>query len=176
MPRGKSLKSLTPEELVEHRRQVNREKSRRWRAANPEKNRENVAVWEAANPEKVKEYRVKASKTYTETHREDRRRQWREWNARNKTYRQEYARLRSYEKNYGITVEEYDALVHLQGGRCAICRIAQPGGAGRWHVDHCHSGGHVRGLLCTKCNTALGLFKDDPVRLGEAIKYLQPPT
>ena len=40
-------------------------------------------------------------------------------------------------------------------------------------VDHCHTTGEVRGLLCFGCNTALGRFKDDPTLLKNAIKYLQ---
>jgi hypothetical protein len=73
----------------------------------------------------------------------------------------------------GLTEEQYDALLHAQSGRCAICRRTSaevPGG--RLHVDHCHATGRVRGLLCSPCNTAIGLFYEDPSRLIGAIAYL----
>lgn len=83
-----------------------------------------------------------------------------------------------YLKNtYGITQIEYEALEEKQKGKCAIC-----GGDGfkmrDWHwkklvVDHCHVTGKVRGLLCHNCNRALGLLKDDPQNLLNAVNYLE---
>ena len=61
-------------------------------------------------------------------------------------------------------------MLERQSGVCAIC-----GGkpkSGRLHVDHIHGTDRVRGLLCNLCNPALGLFKDDTVRLAMAIEYL----
>lgn len=76
-------------------------------------------------------------------------------------------------RQYGITAEDYDALRVAQDDTCAICGRPDPlSKSGVWHVDHCHSTGRVRGLLCTKCNTGLGLFEDDAARLASAIKYL----
>src|SRR5689334_12217251 len=62
--------------------------------------------------------------------------------------------------NYRITPDHYAALLARQGGRCAICRGAEPGAGRDWHVDHCHETGLVRGLLCVHCNLGLGHFKD----------------
>ena len=81
---------------------------------------------------------------------------------------------------YGIDVAQYDALLQSQGGKCAICSCATPGGIGKvghdgvkkWHVDHCHETGAVRGLLCGDCNKGLGQFKDSALRLQQAIDYL----
>lgn len=73
-------------------------------------------------------------------------------------------------QRYGIGVGQYRELVLAQEGRCALC--AQPLGA-RHEVDHCHSTGRVRGILCTGCNTGLGRFGDDPDRLREAARYLE---
>ncbi|MFC5359558.1 endonuclease VII domain-containing protein [Azospirillum himalayense] len=56
-----------------------------------------------------------------------------------------------------------------QGGVCAICRLVPEGNL---HVDHSHTTGCVRGLLCRKCNTAIGLLQDDPQILKEAAIYL----
>lgn len=69
---------------------------------------------------------------------------------------------------YGITLEEWDALVLRQEGRCAICQ--QPA---ELVVDHCHTSSKVRELLCGGCNSGLGHFKDDPVRLRAAASYLE---
>jgi hypothetical protein len=85
----------------------------------------------------------------------------------------ERIRRRNYKVAYGITVEEYDEMLVTQGGKCAICSADEPGGPGRWHVDHDHKTSKVRGLLCARCNRALGGFKDDPVILQSAIDYLR---
>jgi hypothetical protein len=73
-----------------------------------------------------------------------------------------------------MTVHEYDALLESQGGRCAICRTDEPGGKHNTHfmVDHDHETGEVRGFLCGACNVALGVMKDDSVRLRAAADYL----
>ncbi|MFE7072715.1 endonuclease VII domain-containing protein [Streptomyces sp. NPDC057620] len=81
-------------------------------------------------------------------------------------------------KNYGLTVAEYDALLRHQGGVCAVCGKGEPNAHGRTGkqfrlaVDHCHETGAVRGLLCQKCNRAIGLLGDDPVLMRKAISYL----
>ena len=79
--------------------------------------------------------------------------------------------------NYGMTVEDYDAMWLAQRGQCAICGRAsslrgQGRGSQRLAVDHDHGTGAVRGLLCGMCNGGLGLFDDDPARLRLAIEYL----
>lgn len=74
---------------------------------------------------------------------------------------------------YGITLDDYEDMLAGQGGGCAICKAVESGGKGRFHVDHCHEGGQIRGLLCTRCNTGLGQFLDDPDRLRAAIAYLE---
>jgi hypothetical protein len=77
-------------------------------------------------------------------------------------------------KRYGISLEQFRQMLDVQGGKCAICKVGHPGGdAGRrWNVDHCHSTGKVRGLLCANCNHGLGKFQDDPEILRQAIAYL----
>jgi hypothetical protein len=90
----------------------------------------------------------------------------RRWWAKNKDKGREYELRRLY----GITPEQYEAMLSEQGGTCKICNGK---GRRRLAVDHCHSTGAVRGLLCGSCNKALGLMKDDPDRLKAAIKYLE---
>ena len=67
-------------------------------------------------------------------------------------------------------------MLEKQGGVCAICqrpeRKVVRGTIASLAVDHSHSTGEVRGLLCSSCNTALGLFGDDPARLSQAIAYI----
>lgn len=70
---------------------------------------------------------------------------------------------------YGITLDDYNKLFEKQGGQCAICSKTQER---TLHVDHCHSSGRVRGLLCQKCNMAIGLLHDSVDLLKKAVKYL----
>jgi hypothetical protein len=74
---------------------------------------------------------------------------------------------------YGMTHQEYDAMLDTQGGRCGICGVSEPGGRyDIWFVDHCHNSLEVRGLLCHSCNSMIGLAKDSVDNLASAIKYL----
>lgn len=75
-------------------------------------------------------------------------------------------------RTYGISLAEYVAMLEAQEGACAICLTTTPDGRGRFHVDHCHELGHVRGLLCAKCNLLLGHANDSTDRLRAAIGYL----
>jgi len=80
----------------------------------------------------------------------------------------------NYRRMYGVTIADYDALFTLQGGKCAICQSTDPGGGFQhFAVDHDHSTGRIRGLLCVACNRGLGLFRDDVATLGSAISYLE---
>src|ERR1035437_9724474 len=72
----------------------------------------------------------------------------------------------------GITVEEFEAKVLVQGGRCGICGTDTPGGRGTWKIDPCHTTKKIRQLLCHRCNIGIGMFKDDPDVLRRAARYL----
>ncbi len=84
-------------------------------------------------------------------------------------------RRKSYLKNtYGITIEQYDEMLAAQGGVCAICGNAEADARlYKLHVDHCHSTGKVRGLLCGACNRGIGNLGDDIDKLKSAIRYLE---
>jgi|SRR6266702_2133022 len=74
---------------------------------------------------------------------------------------------------YGLTEADWDRLIKRQGNRCAVCRTDRPGGRGeRWHIDHDHVTGQVRGLLCGRCNSAIGLLQDDPEIIKAAARYV----
>lgn len=74
-------------------------------------------------------------------------------------------------KKYGLTIEDYERLVREQEGSCALC--GEPPTQGNLAVDHCHTSGRVRGLLCRGCNTGLGNFKESPELLDRAANYLR---
>lgn len=76
-------------------------------------------------------------------------------------------------RKYGLTVEQYEATIAEQEGRCAICSTTTPAKHGSWCIDHDHDTNEVRGLLCVKCNAGLGSFDDSPVHLLAAERYLQ---
>jgi hypothetical protein len=84
-------------------------------------------------------------------------------------------RLDQRMRRYGITGAEYARLLKQQRDRCAICENIRNGDSrvGRFHVDHCHETGTVRGLLCAACNLGLGKFQHEPARLERAILYLR---
>lgn len=72
---------------------------------------------------------------------------------------------------YGITEQQYRTIEKAQAGKCAVCKTLPPEGKVLC-IDHDHSTGNVRGLLCAPCNSALGLLKDDVASLQNAIVYL----
>jgi hypothetical protein len=80
------------------------------------------------------------------------------------------SRRRYLMTTYGLTIEQYDAMFSEQGNRCAICRSDYPGKT--WSVDHDHTTGEVRGILCWHCNVGLGHFRDDVPNLMAAADYL----
>lgn len=95
---------------------------------------------------------------------------WREYREKNKDKMKLIGRRRML-KAFGITVEYYEKMLRRQKGLCAICK--QPERLGRrLAVDHCHETKKVRGLLCFKCNRALGGFGDSKILLKNAYKYL----
>lgn len=87
-------------------------------------------------------------------------------------FEREYkARIHVY-RTYQITPKQWDAMLARQGGVCAICKGA-PSTRKGYHVDHDHTTGKLRGLLCSACNTGLGSFRDNPRFMRAAIDYLK---
>jgi hypothetical protein len=86
----------------------------------------------------------------------------------------EINRRAKYKAKYGLTVDDYDVLFAKQGGKCALCGIDNTGRENAKHfaIDHCHDTGVIRGLLCSPCNTALGLMKDNVDTMYNAIGYV----
>ena len=117
--------------------------------------------WHKRNPEKVREHRRKYLERHPEkvwqfSHAEDRKQSRAKWRLKNR---------------YGLSLEEYAAMLLAQNNHCAICdanfSIEVP------YVDHNHSTGKVRGILCATCNMGLGSYKDNVILLEKAISYLR---
>jgi hypothetical protein len=127
-----------------------------------------VKQWRIDNPERAKKIEHNRARDYSKEI------------SRTKAYRatpEGKRRMRGYrlKAEYGISLEQYEDLLDEQGGVCAICK-RPPSGENHantyLHVDHDHVSGHVRGLLCHPCNTAIGLLGDDPERIQAAASYV----
>ncbi len=103
----------------------------------------------------------------------------RQWFHANKERNKENRHRWNLANTYGLTPQDYLDMLAAQGDRCAICGLEEPSAHGRTgtkfrlSVDHCHTTGRVRGLLCQKCNRAIGLLGDSVELLHKAIDYLQ---
>jgi hypothetical protein len=101
----------------------------------------------------------------------------REWRNKNPTKSKGF----ELKRRFGITLDQYESMMSAQNGVCSICKQPEntkdkDGGPRGMPVDHCHTTGKVRGLLCTPCNRALGMFKDNTDTLRAAIEYLNKFT
>jgi hypothetical protein len=123
-----------------------------------------------------KEYR----KRYEFEHRSDIRKQRKAYQKKNKEVIKTYPsnapenRMATHRKYaYGLTHERFLEKRKTQNDRCAICGLQFYVECGSPCVDHSHETEEIRDLLCQNCNRGLGLFKEDPIRLGNAIQYLR---
>jgi hypothetical protein len=119
-------------------------------ALNPQANRDRVKRWQEENYDRYRA-RQRAYKQLPER----------------KLAEREY----HLKKKYGITLADYDELLEVQGGVCAICGEARPEDRAL-HVDHDHETGEVRGLLCFRCNNALGDLREEYELFQRAANYL----
>lgn len=109
------------------------------------------------------------------------------WRAKNpKKYLESYQkyntsdkfRNNAFLKNFGITLDTYNTMLKNQNNCCMICEKPETstfksGRIKSLAVDHCHATKKVRGLLCSRCNAAIGLLKEDIKSLEKAIEYLK---
>jgi hypothetical protein len=131
------------------------------------------------DPEKYKQEKIKvdpsiASKKYYETHKIARQKASRDYGAKHREERREWCRRHYHrfyiERQYGLTISQYNDLLVTQEYVCAICKRKPL--KHRLGVDHNHTTGSVRGLLCHSCNLSLGLANDDEKILVYSIEYL----
>ena len=86
----------------------------------------------------------------------------------------EQTRKQKIKRLYGITAEEYDAMLTAQGNVCGSCGGSQIGSKyANWHVDHCHTTKRVRGILCHHCNVIVGMAGECPDKLDKIITYIK---
>lgn len=108
------------------------------------------------------------SKKWREMNRDRYLEKLREWRARPK--KPFYRRNSRLKYLYGVTEEQCAEVHEKQGGKCAICLQVFDGMP---CIDHCHTTGKFRGLLCDLCNRGIGYFKDNPETIEAAVAYLR---
>ena len=130
-------------------------------------------IWAAANREKTRASQKKSwAKNKTK------------YEAKKKAYRLEHleearaaANRRHYKQYHGITRDRFEQMHAEAGGKCAICgkvtRVGGGAGDDRAVLDHDHTSGAARGVICSPCNLGLGHFRDNPASLAAAITYLR---
>jgi RNase P subunit RPR2 len=101
------------------------------------------------------------------------------YNKKRYVYDAELSRMKHLKRTYGLTSEEYQELFTLQNGACAAWGQPETANDPRTkqiknlQVDHCHTTGKVKALLCKECNNALGLLHDDPTRIRLLLQYAE---
>lgn len=129
-------------------------------------------LWEC---KPCKDARTKRNYTLNESEKLRRRISAKAWAHANPEKIKAFSRKTRLKREYGLTLEQYDAMVSRQGGRCALCDATEPGGRWpEWHVDHCHKTGKVRALLCAECNRHLGIFEKmlDAFGMDKILSYI----
>lgn len=150
----------------EKNRELLREKNREYRKENPETVKESNKKWRENNKET---FNAK-QRRHAQKHPEKIKERWDSWYEDNK----ERVKFNKIKRIYGLSKEEYNRILKEQNDCCFICLChKQTLPYETLVIDHCHKTGKIRGLLCSHCNTALGLFKDNKDSLQRAIQYLQ---
>lgn len=124
-------------------------RKKKWRLDNPEKQKRSEDGWRQRNPDKHMK-RVSS------------------WIERNKDRHRRVNADAHFRREYGISIEDYEASYAAQNGRCRICKEQNE----VLCVDHDHASGQVRDLLCRRCNSVLGFVNENPQVLSEMIAYI----
>ncbi len=159
-------------------------------------------AWYAKNRERVSAELRAYKRENKAQHNEDQRKYYQENKDKYKVYAQKQRakagpwRKKNYEENrerfrargllnrFNLTTEQFNTLLSKQENRCAVCSrhfetemlaLGNNKKSNRPHVDHDHASGKVRGLLCSQCNTAIGLLSDNVATVLNAACYLENP-
>lgn len=153
------------------RSEKTKESNRAYRKAHRAEIDAKTKAWAKANPDKVRAYQ-RAYKQRNAAKIANQKRVWRKQNPE-----KHRAANQRWKINRRMKICDFDSLLNSQGGLCAICGTNKGFSGGgdnrRLAIDHCHTTGAVRGLLCGNCNRMLGLVKDSVETLKNAIKYLE---
>jgi hypothetical protein len=134
--------------VSEHKRAV----KRAWYA----KNKERINAERRAVPSDKRDSKRAGNRRWYAAHTPEKRLHW-----------QNYMRVYGLKRRFKLSLVQWLAIFTLQGERCACCK-ATSGGA-RWHTDHDHQTGAIRGIICVACNTTLG-------RLGDSLRAVEDAT
>lgn len=162
-------------EMNEEEREKKLEYSRKYRISHRFELREKGKIWTKENKHvrtayyrNHKESILKHQKAYYDANKE-------EINARRRAFRKENPSVeRSWKlkANYGISLKEFNSILEIQNGNCAICKKSE----WKWRgpvVDHDHHSGRVRGILCHNCNLAIGHINEEPQIAKSMSDYLE---
>jgi hypothetical protein len=167
-PRGKRMSKEARREMqrlaCQRFRRIHPERSLAYRALTRDRISKRMKTYYAANAGELKAKSIKyhranrdrvllRQKEYYMTHREQ-------------------AKECDLKRKYGLTLAAFRALLERQDNACASCGTKTPGKKG-WAVDHDHVSGFVRGILCARCNTGIGLLGDNLQGLLRAVAYLE---
>jgi hypothetical protein len=136
-------------------------------------------MYPSRQPEYVREYQKQWRQNRIEQQRAYKNEYMRQWRNKQVAIDPDKVKVRArraaLKHRYGITPEQYEEMLTRQDGKCAICNSKSPKDKRNrnFHVDHCHETGRIRGILCTKCNHALGRFGDDIAGVERVLKYLR---
>lgn len=167
---------MTPEERRAYAkgwREKNKEKLRayfrQYYAKNRAKKIQAACQWKIDNPERAKEAHAKARKKHAASRLE--------YTRKSRAAGSNFDRKHYLKARYGLTIEQYKDMLEAQGGLCMICNRPETRKLrGKTDVslavDHCHSTGNIRGLLCGNCNKGIGLLGDNADGLAAALRYL----
>jgi hypothetical protein len=163
-------------DLMRKDKEADRIYKREWqrldRAKNPEKYTARERARYAAS-EAVRADSAWRARTRTPEQKARQREYTRRWQ-RNNAERTKATRVRrELRKRYGLTPEDYERMRTEQNGACPICMRPFEDRPRAVHVDHCHTTGRVRGLLCESCNLGIGKFRDCPDSLRRAAEYIE---
>jgi hypothetical protein len=156
-------------EYLERRRAQQREYRKRQREANRDQVNTAKRAWARQRSEQDPEWRRERTRKRMADEKKMRVLHPEKWKRR--------VRQTNLRNNYQMSLDEYDAMFEAQKGLCAICCKPETsklrGVVKRLAVDHDHSTGKVRDLLCNACNRAIGLMRENPEVFYKAAEYLK---
>ena len=136
---------------------------------NLEQRKEQKRQWYIENKERLKEVRKEYSKIYRLENKDKIKEYDKQYRFKNKDKAKKYQKEYNLKTKYNLTPDQYNKMLSDQNNCCKVCDIKMISP----HVDHCHTTGKVRALLCNNCNTGLGKLKEDTKIMQKLIEYVK---